>query len=300
MIWLIWCIVSHHPIERWCVWSPELQSQIAVFHMEWAIQTLDVICDATFLTQPWCSVSGITTVLTMSTIITGVSASMPQVSYVKAVDIYLWASFLFVFLSVIEYAAVNYFTTVEEMKRLKREKVIHIHKTFLNYMWIFFDPEKILSYACWPRSLTPLSLLCRCRCPPPSTPPRLWPSMAVFMTTTLTWHRSQRSPAPPIQRGTPSHETPPCLRPQKAPGYAASTLCYKTSASSWATATWLTLTPESYFPWLTCSSTSFTGVCMHSTLTMQQNKQYSIYLFFWTIFTIIQFYPNGLQLTNVQ
>lgn len=67
---------------------------------------------------------GITTVLTMSTIITGVSASMPQVSYVKAVDIYLWASFLFVFLSVIEYAAVNYFTTVEEMKKLKRAKVM--------------------------------------------------------------------------------------------------------------------------------------------------------------------------------
>lgn len=67
--------------------------------------------------------SGITTVLTMSTIITGVSASMPQVSYVKAVDIYLWASFLFVFLSVIEYAAVNYFTTVEEMKKLKAAKV---------------------------------------------------------------------------------------------------------------------------------------------------------------------------------
>ncbi|KAI4898584.1 hypothetical protein NFI96_033246 [Prochilodus magdalenae] len=66
---------------------------------------------------------GITTVLTMSTIITGVSASMPQVSYVKAVDIYLWASFLFVFLSVIEYAAVNYFTTVEEMKKLKKGKL---------------------------------------------------------------------------------------------------------------------------------------------------------------------------------
>ncbi|XP_068186484.1 gamma-aminobutyric acid receptor subunit rho-3a isoform X2 [Antennarius striatus] len=66
---------------------------------------------------------GITTVLTMSTIITGVSASMPQVSYVKAVDIYLWASFLFVFLSVIEYAAVNYFTTVEEMRKLKKAKI---------------------------------------------------------------------------------------------------------------------------------------------------------------------------------
>uniref|UniRef100_A0A8C6VNW0 GABA(C) receptor n=1 Tax=Naja naja TaxID=35670 RepID=A0A8C6VNW0_NAJNA len=57
---------------------------------------------------------GITTVLTMSTIITGVSASMPQVSYIKAVDVYLWISFLFVFLSVIEYAAVNYLTTTAE------------------------------------------------------------------------------------------------------------------------------------------------------------------------------------------
>ncbi|XP_027548465.1 gamma-aminobutyric acid receptor subunit rho-3 isoform X2 [Neopelma chrysocephalum] len=63
---------------------------------------------------------GITTVLTMSTIMTGVSASMPQVSYVKAVDVYLWISFLFVFLSVIEYAAVNYLTTIEERKQLKK------------------------------------------------------------------------------------------------------------------------------------------------------------------------------------
>ncbi|KAF7643087.1 hypothetical protein LDENG_00245430 [Lucifuga dentata] len=66
---------------------------------------------------------GITTVLTMSTIITGVSSSMPQVSYVKAVDIYLWTSFLFVFLSVIEYAAVNYCTTLEEMRKMKKGKL---------------------------------------------------------------------------------------------------------------------------------------------------------------------------------
>lgn len=46
-----------------------------------------------------------------------------KVSYVKAVDIYLWTSFLFVFLSVIEYAAVNYCTTLEEMRKMKRGKV---------------------------------------------------------------------------------------------------------------------------------------------------------------------------------
>ncbi|XP_049324573.1 gamma-aminobutyric acid receptor subunit rho-3a isoform X2 [Astyanax mexicanus] len=90
---------------------------------------------------------GITTVLTMSTIITGVSASMPQVSYVKAVDIYLWASFLFVFLSVIEYAAVNYFTTVEEMKKLKRGKlpVSYDATQAMAYDGCFHDNEMDLS-----------------------------------------------------------------------------------------------------------------------------------------------------------
>nr|CAD7597171.1 unnamed protein product [Timema genevievae] len=51
---------------------------------------------------------GITTVLTMTTISTGVRSSLPRISYVKAIDIYLVMCFVFVFAALLEYAAVNY------------------------------------------------------------------------------------------------------------------------------------------------------------------------------------------------
>ncbi|VDM95284.1 unnamed protein product [Onchocerca ochengi] len=51
---------------------------------------------------------GITTVLTMTTISTGVRQSLPRISYVKSIDVYLVACFMFVFAALLEYAAVNY------------------------------------------------------------------------------------------------------------------------------------------------------------------------------------------------
>ena len=44
--------------------------------------------------KPVYCVVGITTVLTMTTISTGVRASLPRISYVKAIDIYLVRMYL--------------------------------------------------------------------------------------------------------------------------------------------------------------------------------------------------------------
>lgn len=52
--------------------------------------------------------TGITTVLTMTTISNGVRSSLPRISYIKAIDIYLVMCFVFVFAALLEYAAVNY------------------------------------------------------------------------------------------------------------------------------------------------------------------------------------------------
>ncbi len=64
---------------------------------------------------------GITTVLTMTTISTGVRSSLPRISYVKAIDIYLVMCFVFVFAALLEYAAVNYLYWGTRAKRRKQK-----------------------------------------------------------------------------------------------------------------------------------------------------------------------------------
>ena len=44
----------------------------------------------------------------MTTISTGLRSSLPRISYVKAIDVYLVMCFVFVFAALIEYAVVNF------------------------------------------------------------------------------------------------------------------------------------------------------------------------------------------------
>lgn len=60
----------------------------------------------------------------MTTISTGVRSSLPRISYVKAIDIYLVMSFVFVFAALLEYAAVNYtYWGKRAKKKIKKNKM---------------------------------------------------------------------------------------------------------------------------------------------------------------------------------
>jgi gamma-aminobutyric acid receptor subunit beta len=51
---------------------------------------------------------GITTVLTMTTVLSSSNASLPKISYLKSIDIYLVTCFVMVFASLLEYACVSF------------------------------------------------------------------------------------------------------------------------------------------------------------------------------------------------
>jgi len=51
---------------------------------------------------------GITTVLTMTTILSSSNASLPKISYLKSIDIFLVTCFIMVFASLLEYACVSF------------------------------------------------------------------------------------------------------------------------------------------------------------------------------------------------
>nr|XP_023647430.1 gamma-aminobutyric acid receptor subunit alpha-6-like [Paramormyrops kingsleyae] len=64
--------------------------------------------------------AGITAMLTMTTLSIGARHSLPKVSYATAMDWFIAVCFAFVFLALIEFAAVNYFSTMRANQALRR------------------------------------------------------------------------------------------------------------------------------------------------------------------------------------
>lgn len=66
------------------------------------------------------SPSGITTVLTMTTLSISARQSLPKVAYATAMDWFIAVCFAFVFSALIEFAAVNYFSTLQANRELRK------------------------------------------------------------------------------------------------------------------------------------------------------------------------------------
>ncbi|KAI4559963.1 hypothetical protein MJT46_012201 [Ovis ammon polii x Ovis aries] len=65
--------------------------------------------------------AGITTVLTMTTLSTIARKSLPRVSYVTAMDLFVTVCFLFVFAALMEYATLNYYSSCRKPPTTKKK-----------------------------------------------------------------------------------------------------------------------------------------------------------------------------------
>ncbi|XP_033632192.1 gamma-aminobutyric acid receptor subunit alpha-6-like [Asterias rubens] len=75
---------------------------------------------------------GITTVLTMTTLMGNAGSSLPKLSYVKAIDIFLGMCYFFVFAALLEFALVSYYEKPrfkEARRKLKESREIGNHST---------------------------------------------------------------------------------------------------------------------------------------------------------------------------
>lgn len=69
---------------------------------------------------------GITTVLTMTTLSTVARNSLPRVSYVTAMDLFVTVCFLFVFAAMIEYAMLNYYSYSIRRPPAKMQRLVSL------------------------------------------------------------------------------------------------------------------------------------------------------------------------------
>lgn len=66
---------------------------------------------------------GVTTVLTMTTLMSSTNAALPKVSYIKSIDVFLGTCFVMVFASLLEYASVGY---IGKRIAMKRKRLQHL------------------------------------------------------------------------------------------------------------------------------------------------------------------------------
>ena len=76
---------------------------------------------------------GVTTVLTMTTLINSVNAALPKISYMKSIDIYLFVCFFMVFGALIEYACVGY---TDKRIQLRKNRFLPLMRIFSFSTWL--------------------------------------------------------------------------------------------------------------------------------------------------------------------
>ncbi len=77
--------------------------------------------------------TGITTVLTMTTLMVSARSSLPRASAIKALDVYFWICYVFVFAALIEYAFAHYNADyrLKEKAKVKANKLSsEVRKSF--------------------------------------------------------------------------------------------------------------------------------------------------------------------------
>ncbi|XP_075261736.1 glycine receptor subunit alpha-4-like isoform X2 [Convolutriloba macropyga] len=137
----------------------KLQRQTGYYIIQTYIPTLLIVCLSwiSFWIDASASTArvalGITTVLTMTTQTSSAQESLPKVSYIKAIDIWMAVCLLFVFSALLEFSAVNYMARYNEKRRLRklkkaekqkkrqqesgiRQNGVRIHETY-----VFDDPS---------------------------------------------------------------------------------------------------------------------------------------------------------------
>lgn len=76
---------------------------------------------------------GITTVLTMTTLSTISRKSLPKVSYVTAMDLFVSVCFIFTFAALMEYGTLHYFTSNRQTKKAKANNNTQVATRLLSF-----------------------------------------------------------------------------------------------------------------------------------------------------------------------